>query len=401
VNFDRKIDRRGTWSLKWDNPKNVPGTPDILPFWVADMDFPPPPEVRAAIRTRARHPIFGYTRAPARYFELLAAWYGRRHGIVVDTECFLPAQAVMQSIGAAIRAFSREGEGVLVMPPVYYPFFEIARSNRRVIVEAPLSRDEGGRWVMDAARMERAVDEASLAGTKTRMIMLSSPHNPVARAWTKGELDVLLDFAEHRGITIVSDEIHGDIVFPPCRFVSLAGVTGQGASRIVVLAGPNKTFNLAGLHLSHVVARDPEVRSAMKRSFEASGFVSPNVFSITAAMAAYGSGSAWLDGLLGYLDGNLSFLRQRLNRDIPLAAVSPLEGTYLAWVDCSRLIERLGLNDDKALVARLEEAGRVKFSAGSDFGAGGEGHLRVNIACPRALLAEGLDRAAAVVSATT
>ncbi len=392
MNFDKIINRRGTWSLKWDNPKNARGTPDIIPLWVADMDFPPPAEVNDAVRRRARHPIYGYTSAPEGYVEALSAWYEKRHGVVVDRGSFLLSPAVMPSIGAAINAFSEEGDGVLIMPPVYAPFSHIVKAGRRVVVEAPLVRGADGRWAMDEGRMERAVSEARREGVRVRMVLISSPHNPVGRVWSAAELDMLLELASRHNLMIVSDEIHGDIVMPPGRFRSLAAVEGAAASHVVVLSGPNKTFNLAGLHISHAVTRDPGVRAIMARAFEAAGFSLPNVFSITAALAAYTRGGRWLDSLIGYLSANLAHLRERISREIPLMTVMPLEGTYLAWIDASRLIARMGLRDDMALCAHLENEGRVRLSQGSWFGAGGEGYVRLNFACPRKLLDEGITR---------
>jgi cystathionine beta-lyase len=304
----------------------------------------------------------------------------------------------MPSLGAAIRAFSREGEGGLVMPPVYNPFFDIIRDNARVVVEAPLFRSRDGRRNMDTADMERAVREAERRGTRTSFILISSPHNPVGRVWTRGELDTLLEFAGRHEMAIVCDEIHCDIVFEPNRFVSLAAEKGSESAPVVVLSGPNKTFNLAGLHISHAVVRGEDARRALKRSMAASGFHLPNVFSMTAALAAYRTGAAWLEGVLGYIRENYRFMRDELSKRFPGTAVSPLEGTYLAWVDFSVLIGELGLENDVRLVELLEEDGRVRFSAGSAFGTGGAGHIRINLACPRSMLAEGIERTAAAVS---
>ncbi len=398
MSFDEIIGRRHTWALKWENPNNCPGKPDILPFWVADMDFGSPQGVLDAVRARADHPIFGYTIPPAEYFGELSAWYAKRYGIDVPADGFILAPAVMPCLGAVIRAFSREGEGVLVMPPVYHLFFSIIRDNERVAVEAPLSKGRDERWVMDEEVMERAVKEAARKGTRARIVLISSPHNPVGRVWTREELDTLLGFAERHGLAVVSDEIHGDIVFKPGRFVSLAADAGTQSAPVVVLSGPNKTFNLAGLHISHAVARGAESRRLVRQSLAALGVHLPNVFSMTAALAAYRTGAAWLDDVLKYMRENFFFLRNVLSDRFPAAAVSPLEGTYLAWIDFSALIEELGLETDVRLVELLEEEGRVKFSAGSAFGTGGAGYVRINLACPRATLAEGIERTVTAVS---
>jgi len=399
MDFDTLIDRAGTYSLKWDNPKNSPGLPDILPFWVADMDFPSPPEVLKAIAHRAEHPLFGYTKPDREYAELVARWYAERHGIELGPDSIVLAPGMMASIAAAIAAFTAKGEGIIVTPPVYQPFYSIIEDNDRVVIEAPLARRAGERWEMDFDRLEAAADKAAAAGIKARALLVSSPHNPVGRVWSEGELDALLEFAHRRKLVLICDEIHGDIVYPPSRFVSMARVVGSGAKGLVVLSGPNKTFNLAGLHLSQVVARDEAERKAMARALSAWGFSQPNAFSIAAAIAAYRSGAGWLDELLRYLSANRERLAAFVAERLPGATIAPTEGSYLAWIDASATISELGLRDDAEFAALLETEGRIRLSAGSGFKTGGEGHLRFNFACPRSLLEEGLRRLDGWISA--
>lgn len=388
MNFDEVIDRGGTGSIKWDNPKNEPGLPDIIPLWVADMDFAAPPAVLRAIRKRALHPVFGYTRPGSEYLEAVTAWYAARQGLELATEDISMAPAVMPAIAAALHAFTRRGEGVMVMPPVYYPFFSIVEENGRVLVRAPLARAGGG-WDLDFEGMARAAETAAREGTRLRAILFSSPHNPVGRVWTAGELGRLLDFAQERGLVVICDEIHSDIILGDRPFLSLASITGERARGAVVLSGPNKTFNIAGLHICQVIARGEEERLAMRRAISAGGFGEPNIFSLAAAQAAYREGGPWLDELLAYLRGNLAFIHDFLGTRLPEVALSQVEGSYLAWLDfCA---------DDKALALRLEETGRVRLSPGSGFGREGSGFLRLNFACPRALLAEGLDRIAKTI----
>jgi cystathionine beta-lyase len=393
MDFDSVIDRHGTLSLKWDNPKDAAGLPDIIPLWVADMDFAPPPAVLEAIRRRAEHPVFGYTRAARGYNEAVAAWYKRRQGLELGPDELLMAPAVMPAIAAALQAFTEKGEGVMIMPPVYHPFFSAVEENDRVVVEAPLTRGRDGAWELDFDAMRLAAEKAAKDGIKLRAILFSSPHNPVGRVWTRPELERLLAFARERSLALLCDEIHSDLILGERLFLSLASVTGEEARGLVVFSGPNKTFNIAGLHLCQVVARDKATRSEMARAISAWGFGAPNVFSLTAAMAAYAEGGPWLDGLLEYLRANLRFLESFLASRLPSVGLSPVEGSYLAWLDCRVALRERGLgSDDEALARRLEEEGRVRLSPGSGYGKEGAGFLRLNFACPRSTLAEGLER---------
>jgi cystathionine beta-lyase len=398
MDFDRVIDRSGTDSLKWDNPKNGPGLPDIIPLWVADMDFAPPPAVLEAVGKRCEHPIFGYTLPAREYFEAVSAWYGRRQGIGLGPEEILMAPAVMPAIAAALHAFTEKGEGVMIMPPVYRPFFSEVEDNARVLVEAPLALGPDGTWTMDFEAMARAADAAARAGTKLRAILFSSPHNPVGRVWTGAELGRLLEFARDRKLALLCDEIHSDIILGERPFLSLASVSGPEAEEVLVFSGPNKTFNIAGLHISQVVARREATRLAMKRAISAWGFGQPNAFSLVAAVAAYREGELWLEELISYLKGNLRHTVDFLSTRLPDIGICPLEGSYLAWLDLRALLARRGEGPSElSLANRLEESGRVRLSPGSGFGKEGEGFLRLNLACPRSTLEEGLERIARTI----
>jgi cystathionine beta-lyase len=393
MDFHRAIDRRGTLSLKWDNPKNVPGIPDIIPLWVADMDFAAPAAVLDAIRKRAEHPIFGYTLQGSEYFEAVSSWYAKRQGIDLSPAEMLMAPAVMPAIAAAIHAFTEKGEGLMIMPPVYHPFYSVVEENDRVVVKAPLARRADGVWEMDFEGMESAAETAARGGIKLRAILFSSPHNPVGRVWTEIELERLLGFAQDRSLALLCDEIHSDIILGERPFMSLASMEGRRARGVVVFSGPNKTFNIAGLHISQVIARGDGERSAMRRAISGWGFGLPNVFSLAAAIAAYREGGPWLDELLVYLRGNYRFLAGFLESRLPSVGISPVEGSYLAWLDFRAfLLERGEGSDDSALARKLEEEGRARLSPGSGFGAEGSGYLRLNFACPRSILEEALDR---------
>jgi cysteine-S-conjugate beta-lyase len=393
MNFDRIIDRRGTFSLKWDNPNNGRGLKDIIPLWVADMDFAPPDAVLEAIRVRALHPIFGYTNAAFEYNEAVAAWYAARQGLDLPPEHILMGPAVMPAIAAILHAFTEKGEAVMILPPVYRPFFGMPEENGRVVVTAPLALSQDGAWTMDFEAMGRAAEAAEASGRKLRAIIVSSPHNPVGRVWSEAELGSLLDFARGRGLVLVCDEIHSDIILGERKFFSMASVSGEGAKGLIVLSGPNKTFNLAGLHLCQAIARDDETRGRMKKAISAWGFDQPNIFSLAAAAAAYREGGPWLDELLAYLRGNYAFLLEFLSKRLPDVGVSELEGSYLAWLDLRSFLAKRGEGPSELILAkRLEEEGRVRLNPGSIFGKEGEGFMRLNLACPRSLLSEGLER---------
>jgi cysteine-S-conjugate beta-lyase len=397
MDFDRRIDRRGTHSIKWDNPKNQPGVPDIIPLWVADMDFSPPEAVLEAIRKRAQHPIFGYTSPSRDYFEAISAWYARRQGIDIGPQEIALAPAVMPAIATAIHAFTERGDGIMIMPPVYYPFFSVIKENDRQLVEAPLARLEDGSWELDFEAMARAADRAARSGIKLKAILFSSPHNPVGRVWTETELSLLLDFAQGRGLKVFCDEIHSDIILGPKRFTSLASIRDPRSAGVLVFSGPNKTFNIAGLHICQAISRDVATLDDMRRAISGAGFGLPNVFSLAAAEAAYREGDAWLDELLSYLRGNQHRLSAFLSSRFPELRASPLEGSYLAWLDFRSLIPRRW-SDDVSLTRSLEEEGRVRLSPGSGFGKEGAGWIRLNLACPGSLLSEALERIAGMLS---
>jgi cysteine-S-conjugate beta-lyase len=392
MNFDEIIDRKNTGALKWDDPCNAAGTEDILPFWVADMDFAAPPVVLAAIRERAEHPVFGYTNPPKDYLEIVAAWYRLRYRAGVEAKDILIAPGVVPSLGIAIRSLTAVGSGILILSPVYYPFYDIVRDNDRRVIAAPLTKDSGGRYRIDYHAVNEAVQKASAEGVKIDALLFCSPHNPGGRVWSPEELKEIRDFCRQRNIALISDEIHADIIVGDEPFTSLAGTDTDGGPPIVALGAPNKTFNLAGLHISHFAARDSAARDRIKRGLAAAGYSQPNIFSIVAARAAYLSGAAWLDALNAYLKANIDFAADFIRARIEGVAVIKPEGGYLVWLEASELIKKKGLADDHELATRLAKEGRVRLSHGGKFGQEGSGYLRLNVACPRAQLAEGLER---------
>jgi cystathionine beta-lyase len=385
MKLDRRIDRRGTASLKWDFQKSRTGMEGLLPMWVADMDFPSPRPVRAALRRRVRHGIFGYTLEPESWYEAAAEWTRARHGWNLEREWLLACPGVVPSLTLAILAFTEPGDGVVIQPPVYYPFASSIRNNGREVLENPLRLE--GSYRMDLERLE-----ASLT-PRARLVLLCSPHNPVARVWRREELEELAEVCLRRGLIMVSDEIHCDLVFPGHRHLPTAALSEEAARRTLTLLSPTKTFNLAGLGGSLAVIADPELRSRFRAAKERLWPGAANAFSVVAAEAAWRHGAPWLQRVLAYVAGNFRFLKDFLAASLPPVRVFPLEGTYLAWLD----FRALGLTDAE-LKRRLLREARVWLDDGPMFGTGGRGFQRLNLACPRSILREALRRLAAALS---
>ncbi|HTH14741.1 MAG TPA: aminotransferase class I/II-fold pyridoxal phosphate-dependent enzyme, partial [Spirochaetia bacterium] len=379
-------DRRGTHSLKWDNV--LPGTESAqalepVPLWVADMDFAAPPAALAALAARVARPIFGYTNLPSGYFETVAAWNARRYGRTWEPRHFLAAPSVLHGLSMAIRTFTAPGDRILNLPPVYFPFFKAAQLNGREIFDVPLVRRD--RWEMDFDVLETALTRAKAEGKPVKALLFSAPQNPTGRVWTRSELEALGALARKHDFLLFSDEIHADLVLPGHRHLGPLDLP-ELTDRTLVFAGPNKTFNLAGLPISHVVALDDGLRTKMKRAIEADFYDQPNVLSLAAAWASYREGEAWLEELLGVIadhKGVLDRFLDTLNRDWspePRLRSEPLEATYLAWVDVTGLVRRFGFEDDRDLGLFLEKTVRVKMTTGSTFQTGGRNHLRFNLA---------------------
>ncbi|MDD5364243.1 MAG: PatB family C-S lyase [Gallionellaceae bacterium] len=380
--FDRVVPRAGTDSVKWDGRGGYFGTEDVLPMWVADMDFAAPVEVTRALAARAAHPVYGYTLYPDGLFEALAEWLRQRHGWHIERDWVLWAPGVVPSLFAAVQAFARPDEGVIVQPPVYHPFFSAIAETGRRVVENPL-RLADGRYVFDLDHLERCAADGA------RLLLLCSPHNPVGRVWRPDELAAVLDITRRHGLTVLSDEIHHDLVYPGVHHYPLATLAGDPAD-IVTAVAPSKTFNIPGLGLSALIVPDPERRAALKHAFGQLHVSASNPFSVAAFEAAYRNGGPWLDALMAYLAETRDFVLDFVAGNLPgIVAVKP-EGTYLIWLDC----RGLGL-DDAALQDFFVHKARVGMNPGSVFGTGGSGFMRLNIGAPRAVVAEALARVAA------
>ncbi|TVR01289.1 MAG: putative C-S lyase [Spirochaetaceae bacterium] len=377
--FDRVIERRGTGAVKWDIT-----APDVIPLWVADMDFAAPAAVTDALARRVAHPIYGYPMVSDSYRHSFCEWQQRRNRLVIDPAWLLATPAVMPAVRAAIDAVSEPGDAVVVQTPVYFPFFHAIRSKGRHLVLNPL-RETVGVYTMDLEHLEALFRDGA------RVLLLCSPHNPVARLWSRDELTALAELSRRWGVTVISDEIHSDIIFEPRPFVSMLEVLPE---LTVACFSVSKTFNLAGIGASQTVVPDPGLRSRVRRVCERDGLLSlQHVLSLTATEAAYRHGDAWLDALLDYLRGNHALLRTAVANRMSGVRAGVQEATYIAWLDLRHYCAERGLSESQ-LKRLLQHQARVKLSDGVQFGHGGLGFQRLNFATPRPILEEALGRIA-------
>lgn len=377
IDFDAVIPRSGTDSTKWDRYSDR----DVLPFWVADMDFPVAPPIHRALQARLAHPIFGYSNPPADLGEAIAAHLQRNYDWTIETDWLVYLPGVVPGLGACCRAFCGAGDEVITNPPIYHHFFDAHEPDRQTLVQVPLMLD-GQRRVYDMPAMAAAITD------RTRLLMMCTPHNPVGTVFTRAELQRLGDLCEQHDLVMVSDEIHCDLVVDPgARHVPTAVACAGQADRIVTLMSASKTWNIAGLNCSYAVISNADLRQRFREACASTiGMVPPLAY--IATLAAYRDGGAWRRDLLAYLAGNLAYLEAEI-ADIPGLVLRPLQATYLAWIDASSL----GLDDAQAY---FEEHG-VGLSAGEQFGE--PGFLRLNFACPRQTLVAGVQRMAKAVAA--
>ena len=377
--FDKVIDRTTKNSAKWTLMKQLTGYDDLIPLWVADMDFACPPPVVEALKERAAHPIFGYTVPTEGYHQGVIKWMDKRHDWKgVEKDWILWTPGVVAGFSIAIQAYSQPGDKVVIQPPVYYPFRNQILGTGRQIVENPL-KNENGYYKMDFEDLEAKIDN------RTKMIILCSPHNPISRVWTKEELQKLAEICEKKDIIIVSDEIHNDLILGNIKHTCTATVSEDAMQRTVTLVAPSKTFNLAGLTNANAIIPNQKLRDDFQ-AIVRKGSGHSNIFGMIAQDAAYNHGEAWLDELLTYLRGNLKYLEGFLKEKLPGFKLYPLEGTYLAWVDCSCL----GM-DDKELSDFMLQKAKLWLDDGTLFGTGGSMFMRINLACTRATLKKALE----------
>ncbi len=378
--FDTVLDRRHTHSLKWDHCRSQFGLDDVIPMWVADMDFAAPPAVVEAVARRAAHGAYGYVLVPESFWESAITWLRKRHGWEVDRRWLARSPGVVPALSLCVNAFTQPGDSVIVQTPVYYPFFRAVEHNGRRLVRNPLVV-VGGQYRMDLADLERKIDAS------TRLVILCSPHNPVGRVWTREELERFGEVCVRRDLVVLSDEIHMDLTLHGQRHVPLATISPDLAARTVACVAPSKTFNVAGLGMSLVIASNPALLARYTAQFDAAGLIIASLFGTVALEAAYRGGEAWLDQLLEYLAANVDFTDRFIRERIPSLRFVRPEGTYLALIDCRQLGMKQAELDDFF----LRSAG-VYFDSGPWFGDELVGFERINLACPRSTLTEALER---------
>jgi cystathionine beta-lyase len=375
--FNEIIPRRNTRSCKWDSAK----ADDVLPMWIADMDFRTAPCIIEALEKRVRHGIFGYTQVPCEYYDAVTGWFAARHGFRFDKEWILYTTGVVPALSAIIKALANEGDRVIVQPPVYNCFFSSIRNDRCETVANNL-RYENGVYRMDFDDLEAKASEP-----RAKILLLCNPHNPVGRVWTRDELRRTGEICLRHGVLIVSDEIHCDLVYAGHTYTPFAAVDAAFVRHSITCTAPGKTFNLAGLQVANIIAPDRLVREKIDRALNVNEVCEINPFAVEALIAACNGGSEWLDGLIGYLHENYCCLKAFFEQHLPQLTVLPLEATYLVWIDCRSLGRSSG-----EIAAALLENGKLWVNAGAMYGDAGEGFIRLNIACPRTTLRQALTR---------
>ena len=378
-NFDEQHLREHTNSVKYDGRLSYFGTADVIPLWVADMDFASPPAVTEALLTRAQHPVYGYSLYPDSLFEALTTWMKTRHHWSIERDWIVMSSGVVPSLYAAVLAFAAEGEGVLVQSPVYFPFFSAVTTNGRRLIENPLVLKDG-RYTIDFEHLEQC------AANGAKLLLFCSPHNPVGRVWTEDEQREVLRIARKYQLVVLSDEIHADLVYAQHTHIPLSTLA-QADDRIITAIAPSKTFNIPGLGLSSLIIPNLAERNALQKVFNSLHLSASNPFSIAAFEAAYRFGGEWKDGLMAYLkvthDMAIHYIQEHCHGITPINA----EGTYLLWLDC----RGLGMNDAELTDFFLHKA-KVGMSAGTVFGKEGSGFMRMNLGAPQTTIIRALEQ---------
>ncbi len=375
--FDEIIPRRHSNSYKWDSAADDA----VLPMWIADMDFRTAQPVIDALVKRAQHGIFGYAKVPDAYYDAVTNWFGRRHGFAIQKDWILFTTGVVPALSAVIKALTVPGDGVIVQSPVYNCFYSSIRNNGCAIVSNDLIY-KNGNYTIDFAGLERIA-----ADPRNKLLLLCNPHNPAGRVWTKEELMKIGDICIRNGVVVVSDEIHCDLVYPGYRYIPFASVSDEFLQHSVTCTAPSKTFNLAGLQVANIFAADPGVKKRIDKALNINEVCEINPFAIEGLIAAYNEGEEWLEQLLTYLRENYVLLKDFFETHLPQLKVLPLQATYLVWVDCSALGQSSG-----QITEMLLEKEKLWLNDGKLYGANGDHFVRINIACPKALLNDGLNR---------
>jgi cystathionine beta-lyase len=379
-NFEEIIPREGTNCIKYDGREWIFKTNDVLPLWVADMDFRTPDFIVDAIKKRADHEIYGYTFKSDSYYQSIIGWMKRRHNWDIKKEWISFSPGVVAGFTLAIETFSKPDDEVIVQPPVYFPFFDSVKGTRRKLVENPLKL-ENGRYTFDFEDLKLKITG------KTKLLLLCNPQNPGGMAWTREELEQLSSICNENGVMVISDEIHSDLVFEGRNHIPFTTISEEAAGNSIVFMAPSKTFNVAGLSSSVVVIPNKTNFARYERALNVNHLGMGNIFGTVALEAAYKNGDKWLEQLMDYLWENYLFLEKFITGKLPKVKVMKPEATYLIWLD----FNEYGMNDKELFQFTINEA-KVGLNNGGKFGTGGDGWLRINIACPRKILEEALQR---------
>ncbi|ANS73365.1 cystathionine beta-lyase [Paenibacillus yonginensis] len=387
--FDTPIDRTNSSSEKWGSLARIFGSEDVLPMWVADMDFKVPEAVIKALHDKADHGVFGYSFLSDSYKEAVTGWMLRRHNWKIEPQSIVYAPGVVPALYHLVETFTEPGEEVIIQPPVYPPFARVVNNQDRKLLLNPLRERENGHYDMDFEQLETLMD--GTAG-RAKMLILCSPHNPVGRVWTREELLKLHELAERYGVLVVSDEIHADLVFEPHVHVPFASLSEQANQHSIVCTAPSKTFNLAALNTSNIIIANPELREKFVHNLSIREVAHAGIFGLTAAEAAYNHGEAWLNDCLAYIRSNMEFVQQHMARYLkadgtPLVKTLLPEATYLMWFD----FRELGMTAEELNEFMVKEA-RLGLNNGAPFGQEGEGFMRMNLACSHSLVKEAMQR---------
>ncbi len=384
--FDEIIERQGTNSIKYDLREKVFGQDDIIPMWVADMDFKTPRFIIEALKTRLEHEILGYTFRGREFYQSIVYWMKNRHNWNIKPEWISFSPGVVPAINISIQAFTNPGDKIIVQPPVYFPFFSAVKGNNRIMLENQLQY-VNGKYYIDFDHLKSLIDN------KVRLLILSNPHNPVGRVWSKEELEKLVQICSENNIIILSDEIHSDLIFPGHKHIPLASVSGQAADITISFFSPSKTFNLAGLSTSAVISSNEKLLARFNKFAETMHLNMGNIFGFVALQNAYNKGEEWLSQLLLYLSENMLFTKTFIRNKIPALQLVEPESTYLLWIDFGKLKQ-----PNKEISRLLIDKAKVGLSDGRMFGKGGEGFFRMNIATPKPVIKEALIRIEKAVS---
>lgn len=385
--FDAGVKRIGTNCVKWDDMIAETGDQDMLPMWVADMDFPSPPAIKEALAKVLDQDTWGYTHSGEADTKALCSYWKRRHHVELDEEAVVMIPGVVTGLKLAVRALTKPGDGVMINTPVYGQFFAAIRDNERKIVESPLLCDDAGHYSLNMSDME-----ARMACGEAKALMFCSPHNPSGRAWTREELAAVVALCKKYDVPLICDEIHADFVFEPHEHHCIMNIEGAD-ERTVMLCAPSKTFNLAGLQQSTLICPNRQIRQSIEQDILACGIRSGNIFALAAARAAYTSCDEWLDGLKAYIWENQRFVTRYIQENISGVRVTPMEATYVVWLDCR------GLNMEQQEIMNALYREHVKLNDGLLFGECGRGFLRLNAACPRTQVEKALERMKKALSA--